>query len=124
MIAKEPEATSFAEYLSSYRERLTGPTSVWEAVRGVQGARGIPFDEARQLVTLFMAEAGLQVVPIGAEEAASALDAHQRFGKGVHGAKLNFGDCFAYACAKTNGAEIMFKGEDFIHTDLRDAMLP
>lgn len=124
MIAKEPEATSFAEYLGSYDERITGPTAVWEAVRGVEGARGITFKEARLLVTEFVVEAKLSVVQVGPEEAEIALDAHQRFGKGVDEARLNFGDCFAYACAKVQGAEIMFKGEDFIHTDLRDAMLP
>lgn len=123
MIAQEPEATSFAERLGSFDDRITGPTAIWEAVRGVEGARGVTFEEARSLVSDFLAEAKLRIVPIGPNEAEIALEAHQRFGKGVDEARLNFGDCSAYACAKAQGAEIMFKGEDFIHTDLRDAML-
>ena len=124
MIAREPEAISFGEFLSGYDERLTGPTSVWEAVRGVESARDVSFAEARQLVADFLVEACMTIVAIGPNEAMMALDAHQCFGKGVHEAKLNFGDCFAYAVAKANGAKILFKGEDFIHTDLSDASLP
>lgn len=124
MIAKEPEATSFGEYLGDYTDRLTSPTAVWEAARGVESARGVSFAEARRLISAFLIEAKLRIVSIGPIEAELALDAHERYGKGVHAAKLNFGDCFAYACAKTQEAEIMFKGDDFIHTDLKDAMLP
>ena len=47
-----------------------------------------------------------------------ALDAFQRFGKGHHPASLNMGDCFAYACAKTNSARLLYKGNDFANTDL------
>jgi ribonuclease VapC len=41
-----------------------------------------------------------------------------RYGKGRHPARLNMGDCFAYACAKTNDARLLYKGDDFSHTDL------
>lgn len=124
MIAKEPEARSFGERVDWEQDRITSATAVWEAVRGVEGARKVDFEEARALVADFLREARLRIVPIGSEEAELALDAHQRYGRAVHPAKLNFGDCFAYACTKRHGAEILFKGEDFIHTDLRDAMLP
>ena len=48
----------------------------------------------------------------------AAIDAHDRFGKGRHPARLNMGDCFAYACARTNNAPLLFKGEDFALTDV------
>ena len=45
-----------------------------------------------------------------------------RYGKGrKHRASLNFGDCLSYACAKAHGAKLLFKGEDFAHTDVARA---
>ena len=60
----------------------------------------------------------MELVTIGVEDLRLALDAYQTYGKGRHRAKLNFGDCFAYACAKANGAKLLYKGDDFTHTDL------
>jgi ribonuclease VapC len=51
-----------------------------------------------------------------------AADAFRRFGKGHHRAKLNYGDCFAYALAKSLDLPILFKGDDFGHTDIRRAL--
>jgi len=124
MIAREPEASSFADYLCAYSRRLTSPIAFWEAARGVASARGLDVNEARLLVSDFLAAAAIDVVSIDLADADCALDAHRRYGKGVHEARLNLGDCFAYACTKRHEAHIMFKGEDFIHTDLRDATLP
>ena len=45
----------------------------------------------------------------------------RRFGKGNHRAALNFGDCFAYALAKATGEPLLFKGDDFAHTDIEAA---
>lgn len=60
----------------------------------------------------------LELVVIGSQELGIALDAYEAYGKGRHRAKLNMGDCFAYACAKTNGARLLYVGNDFTHTDL------
>ncbi|MEX6506024.1 type II toxin-antitoxin system VapC family toxin [Jiella sp. M17.18] len=51
-----------------------------------------------------------------------AVDAFRRFGKGRHEAALNFGDCFAYALAKAAGEPLLFKGDDFSRTDIRQAV--
>ena len=123
MIAREPEATTFAECLGFEGDRSTSALAIWEATRGVQSARGVEFDEAETLVADFVREAGLRIVAIGAEEGKVALTAHRLYGKGTDRARLNFGDCFAYACAKLHADAILFKGEDFIHTDLPDATL-
>lgn len=124
MIAKEPEATSFADFMNAEPDRITSPLAIWEAARGVQNARGVALAEARTLVSHFVAAGKMRIVAIEAEDADLALDAHERFGKGVHPAGLNFGDCFAYACATRHNAELLFKGEDFALTDIRDATLP
>lgn len=123
MIAREPEAASFAEAMQGRSNRITSPLAIWEAARGVESARGVLLPEARALVSDFIEASALHVVSIAAEDAQSALDAHQRFGKGVHPARLNFGDCFAYAAARRHKAELLFKGDDFAQTDIRDATL-
>lgn len=123
MIAKEPEAGSFAEFLSNDPLRITSPLAVWEAVRGVQGARAVTLTEARGLVVDFVAAAGIQIVAVEPTDAELALDAHARFGKGINPAGLNFGDCFAYAVAQRHDAALLFKGDDFAQTDIKDATL-
>jgi len=54
--------------------------------------------------------------------AEAALDAYLRWGKGVHRAGLNMGDCFAYALAKSLDAPLLYKGDDFPLTDVRSAL--
>ena len=51
-----------------------------------------------------------------------ARDAYHRFGKSNHPARLNFGDCFAYALAKERDLPLLFKGDGFPLTDLRPAL--
>ena len=50
-----------------------------------------------------------------------AVEASHRYGRGRHKADLNFGDCFSYACARHHGLALLFKGEDFVHTDIEAA---
>lgn len=66
--------------------------------------------------------AGCVVVLVDAEQAALARDAFRRYGKGRHPAALNFGDCFAYALSVAHGEPLLFKGEGFPHTDVRQAL--
>ncbi len=65
--------------------------------------------------------AEVQIEPADADLAQTAFDAWQRFGKGRHRAGLNFGDCFAYALASRRGEALLFKGDDFPHTDVLPA---
>ncbi len=67
-------------------------------------------------------EAKVAVVPVGEEAAMEAFDAWLRFGKGNHPARLNFGDCFAYALSKLSGEPLLFKGDDFSKTDIVSAL--
>ncbi len=73
---------------------------------------------ARREVDNFLRLAHVGIIAIGPDEMARALDAFNRFGKGRHPAQLNMGDCFAYACAKTHGVPLLFKGDDFSQTDI------
>ena len=63
----------------------------------------------------------MAIIPFDAEQAIIAADAYSRYGRGRHPAGLNFGDCFAYALAKKTGEPLLFKGDDFIHTDIPSA---
>ena len=64
---------------------------------------------------------GSRSSPFEPETAALAIDAYARFGKGRHPAGLNFGDCFAYACARHFDVPLLYKGDDFALTDIRAA---
>jgi ribonuclease VapC len=66
--------------------------------------------------------AKIVIEPVTPEQARTARQAYRDYGKGSgHPANLNFGDCFSYALARDKREPILFKGDDFIHTDLRPA---
>jgi ribonuclease VapC len=79
--------------------------------------RGV-LDETIQLVDGL----GVQVVDLTASGARHAADAYARWGRGVHPAGLNFGDCFAYALAKQRSCPLLFVGDDFARTDVQRAI--
>ena len=72
-------------------------------------------------VDALLAELGVTVVPFGEAEARLAADAFQRFGRGRHPAKLNYGDCLAYATATVARDTLLFVGDDFSKTDVKPA---
>ena len=68
-------------------------------------------------------EFGIEIEPFTAEHARVAREAYRDFGKGSgHPARLNLGDCFAYALAKVTGEPLLFVGDDFSKTDIRSAL--
>ena len=122
VIAQEAEAVAFADCLDGDLRRLCSALSAWETVAAL--VRGYEFSplSAHTRVRLFLEAMSLTFVGIGEPEFTIAADAYARYGKGRHPAALNMGDCFAYACARTNGARLLFKGGDFAHTDIERAM--
>lgn len=65
----------------------------------------------------------VEIEEVSAAQASVARRAYQDFGRGSgHPAKLNFGDTFSYALAITSREELLFKGDDFVHTDVRAAL--
>lgn len=65
---------------------------------------------------------GITIDPVTSTFAERVGEAHGRWGRGAHAAKLNFGDCFAYALAKEFDCPLLFVGEDFARTDVRPAL--
>ncbi|HEY4251110.1 MAG TPA: type II toxin-antitoxin system VapC family toxin [Roseomonas sp.] len=92
-----------------------------KAMARAPNARSSPdlLRQARAAVDAFVEDLGAEEVAISPEIGRRALDASAAYGKAVgHAADLNFGDCFAYACAKALGLPLLYKGNDFAHTDL------
>ncbi len=79
-------------------------------------------EPASRLLDTLLAELNLEISPVEPELTTIARAANRRFGKGNHPAKLNFGDCFAYALAKQTGEPLLFKGDDFARTDIVSAV--
>ena len=75
-------------------------------------------DAAAHDLDTLLGSAEIELVPVTVEHLEAARRAWRRFGKGNHPAALNFGDCFAYALAKTTGEPLLFKGDDFARTDI------
>lgn len=97
------------------------------APHAVTGARS-PSTVAGGLIWVvddLVSEAMLEIVPFDGRQVREARIAHARFGKGTgHPAQLNFGDCMSYALAKVTGEPLLFKGDDFAHTDVEPAYRP
>jgi ribonuclease VapC len=67
---------------------------------------------------------GIQIAPVTEGIALHARRAYVQFGRGNHPARLNYGDCFAYALAKVEREPLLFKGNDFAQTDIEPALKP
>ncbi len=77
----------------------------------------------RQRAEIVISSAEVEVTALQSRDWQCAVDAFMRFGRGRgHPAKLNFGDCMAYALAKSLDAPLLYKGDDFAKTDIRSAL--
>ena len=97
--------------------RISAPTLV-EAGLVMSGRRRA---SSTRKVEGLVAELGVTVVPFGEAEWRLAVDAFVRYGRGRHPAALNFGDCLAYATARSLGDTLLFVGDDFSRTDVASA---
>ena len=95
--------------------------AVWETVLAVSRRRVMEIEDAEGVVEDFLRLAKIEVVAMPAEARREAIRAHVRYGKGRHPAALNFGDCFAYACARHARSPLLYKGDDFSRTDIEAA---
>ena len=118
IIAGESEQEEFATLLRDANDPIWSAMCCWEAVSSLRRSYGMDIETARDEVLKTGRMASLRLVAIADAELAIALDAYHRYGKGRHPARLNMGDCFAYACARTNDAALLYKGDDFALTDL------
>ncbi len=119
ILRDEPEAKICARAIESAAERRVSAVNFVEAAVVIDGSRD-PIASRR--FDDLLREARVIIEPVTEIQARLARDAYRDFGKGSrHPARLNFGDCFAYALAKVTGEPLLFKGDDFTQTDIKSA---
>ena len=122
MLTDERDARELLARAQKYPVRFTSPLAAWETAIAVAArALGIDVTNAASAVEDFLVLTEIEVRPVPSEVRRLALEAFDLFGKGRHPAALNFGDCFAYACARFAGAPLLYKGDDFPLTDIETA---
>ena len=121
MLGEEEDGVELMARMQRSRVRMTSPIAIWEATIALARLTGRSISDTAGSVERFLSLTATHVVPVPPEATAIALDAFERFGKGRHPAKLNMGDCFAYACARHFRQPLMFKGTDFPLTDIEAA---
>ena len=122
ILVREPGWEALAKKLGLAVRPITSAIAIYETALAVARLRDGDLVLALADVRAFLHAADMAVVEIGTDDADAAVTAFARFGKGRnHPARLNRGDCFAYALAKRHGVPLLFKGDDFSKTDLRDA---
>ena len=119
ILTREPEAVALIGVLERARSPITSPVAIFEVVLGICRKRHASVEEAAGDVREFLRMSGIRAVAITEKETETALAAFSRYGKGRgHPARLNLGDCFAYAVAKNHRTGLLFTGEDFAKTDI------
>jgi ribonuclease VapC len=115
IVRNEPERDEFIARLTEEPARISAAnwfeaTMVADGSGGPHGGRNL--DE-------IVETAGITIEPVTEAHARAARIAFRRYGRGSGSpARLNFGDCFAYALSATSGEPLLFKGDDFVHTDV------
>lgn len=120
ILLQEEDHKALVKRIEDARTPLTtSPVAVVECVVNLASKGGLSVDAAQDFVSEFMQRLSVREIPITPEIGTGALRAFARYGKGQNNpARLNMGDCFAYACAKSEGIPLLYKGNDFTHTDL------
>jgi ribonuclease VapC len=121
ILTRETDALDLVERLEMQSERRTSAMAAYEAALAVARMFDVTPAQAYDIVARFFATYSIVQTAVGPSEGSTAISAFERYGKGRHAAKLNMGDCFAYACAKNAGAKLLFKGNDFGFTDIEAA---
>lgn len=122
IIGAEPDAAAFVDVFGTSSAVLISTATLLEAHCSANRSGG-GINPAELQVLIDRLE--LTVVPFDLAQLEVARLAYSRYGRGSrHRADLNMGDCFAYALAKTRNLPLLFKGDDFIHTDIESALKP
>jgi ribonuclease VapC len=121
IVTREPQYQDLAAKLAKTSARLTSALATYEATMALARMVREDFSHASMSVASFVQATRTRHVLIDEAIGNAAVTAFQQFGKGRHKAGLNMGDCFSYACAKVHRVPLLFKGDDFIHTDIQIA---
>lgn len=116
----EPERADFVRTIAAAPRRLVSAGTLLETTMVVESRRG---EVAGRELDLFLHRGSIRTEPVDEEQVQIAQAAWRRYGRGRHPAALNFGDLFAYALARATGEPLLFKGDDFVRTDVAPAPL-
>jgi ribonuclease VapC len=120
ILRNEPEAAACAQAIADASVRRISAVNFVETAAVIDGSRD-PI-ASRRLDDL-LREAQVVIEAVTQAQAGVARDAYRDFGRGSgHPARLNLGDCFSYALAKTIDEPLLFKGDDFAHTDIESVL--
>jgi ribonuclease VapC len=120
IVRGEPEARRCVDRIFDTSDRHISAANLLEAYMVIDGA-GVPEESAALDATIV--DMQLVIAPVLPAQVEIARDAFRRYGKGSgHGARLNFGDCFAYALARYRDEPLLFIGNDFAQTDITPAL--
>jgi ribonuclease VapC len=121
IIRQETDAAAWIDLLDKTSRAFMSVVSYVETSMVIAGRRsGAGFEKVDETLKALH----VRVVPVTLKQGNVALTAFLRFGKGRHSAGLNIADCFAYALAKTRDLPLLFKGSDFVKTDIVPAWRP
>lgn len=120
ILGAEEDAETFAVAIAEANSPLISAATLVETGIVMLNRGGA---KAVRRVNLFLQEAGFQVESVTSWHAQLALEAYALYGKGQkNAAGLNYGDCFSYALAKATGFPLLFKGRDFLRTDIQPVL--
>jgi ribonuclease VapC len=116
IVMEEAEADACSSVLEAESEVLVSAGTVAESL--IVARR----KDAREKMNRLLDELGFEIVTVTPASARRVAQAYDQWGKGVHRAGLNFGDCFAYTLAKERSCPLLFVGNDFSKTDIASGL--
>jgi ribonuclease VapC len=118
IVLEEPDASIYYAAIANSPVRLLSAATLVEASLVLLRRRTIG---ATAALDSLISHLRIEIISVDYHQALLAREAFQRFGKGLHPAALNFGDCFSYALAKRTSEPLLYKGNDFSQTDILSA---
>ena len=118
VLLREPDSERYETAIATAPDCRMSAVNLLETSIVVEGRGGAA---AGYELDTFLERAEIEPAPVTTEQVQVARIAWRRFGKGNHPARLNLGDCFAYALAKSAGEPLLYKGDDFSRTDIEAA---
>jgi ribonuclease VapC len=118
ILASESDRARFEAEIEIADRRITSSVVRLETAMVLASKVDISPRAAEGQFEKFLSRADVEEIAVDKAVAQRAVECFQRFGRGRHPARLNFADCLSYACAKSHGAKLLYKGDDFAQTDV------
>jgi ribonuclease VapC len=121
ILCNEADASLFEAALESDSTRLISAATLLETSIVIEARFG---EAGGRELDLLLHKAQIEIEAFDQEQTEIAREAYRTYGKGRHPAGLNFGDCFSYALSVVRGEPLLYKGDDFSKTDIKNALTP